>query len=77
MNIVDAERELLETMRAEAVRRLGRGARDADVEALAQALYEGPKRCVNDPETPMERHLRRQTAEGTREDIARYYGRRA
>ena len=76
MKIVEAERELLETMRAEAARRLGRGAREADVEALAQALYEGPKRRVNDPETPMERHLRRRTAEGTREDVARYHRRR-
>ena len=77
MKIVEAERELLETMRAEAVRRLGRGAREADVEALAQELYEGPKRRVSDPETPMERHLRRRTAAGTRGDLARYHRRQA
>ena len=74
MKMIEAERKLLRTMRAEAARRLGEGATSEDIDALAQELYEGPKRCADEPETPLERHLRRQAAEGTRTD-AEHYGR--
>lgn len=72
MKMIEAERGLLQTMRAEATRRLGDEASAEDVETLAQELYEGPKRCANEPETPLERYLRRQAAEGTRTDAERY-----
>ena len=72
MKMIEAERGLLQTMRAEAARRLGDEASAEDVETLAQELYEGPRRLVNEPETPLQRHLRRQAAEGTRTDAERY-----
>jgi len=72
MKMIDAERGLLQTMRVEATRRLGDEASAEDIETLAQELYEGPKRRTNEPETPLERHLRRQAAEGTRTDAERY-----
>ncbi len=72
MKMIEAERGLLQAMRAEATRRLGAEASAEDVETLAQELYEGPKRRANEPETPLERYLRRQAAEGTRTDAERY-----
>ena len=50
MKMIEAERGLLQTMRAEATRRLGDEVSAEDVETLAQELYEGPKRCANEPE---------------------------
>ena len=72
MKMIEAERGLLQMMRAESARRLGDEASPEDVETLAQELYEGPKRLVNDPETPLERRRRRRAAEGTRTDLQRY-----
>ena len=72
MKIIEAERQLLEMMRAAASRRLGPEASATEIEALAQKMYEGPKRLVNEPETPRERDRRREAAESTRADLARY-----
>jgi hypothetical protein len=70
--MIEAERELLNTMRTQARRRLGSEASAGEVETLAQELYEGPKRIANEPETPLEQYLRRQAAEGTHADAERY-----
>ena len=72
MKMIEAERGLLQMMRGEARRRLGDEASATDVETLAQELYEGPKRVVNDPETPLQRHRRERAIESTRADIKRY-----
>lgn len=60
---VGAERQLLETMRAEAACRLGPHATAVEVDALARRLYEGPKRADAGFESPMERYLRERDAE--------------
>ena len=72
MKMIEAERGLLHMMRNEARKRLGNEASATDVATLAQKLYEGPRRIVDDPETPLQRHRRERAIESTRADIKRY-----